>query len=458
MIGFALAEFGTISMESLDSATSMESDDSITVPICYGVEYNNNCYGDSFTIKNEETFYTQKEIIYVEKIMGSICVVKENGLTMCTNTLSSVDLKINYKCTGNVCPSYEERVTLLGIGNDNDEVTLEFSKITLKLKSTNMNNGVPTATIEVFLPESNDDKVCNGVDYNGKCYTSSFTVKNNEGFKTPKETINVTAIGGNYFCDPDENGETLYCANNVSTIPSIDLQIYYKCELQKGCTNNIELATLLQDEKIKLNRSEITLKLKSTNINNGVPTATIEVFLPESNKPDPEDAFSCRIGCVCNGETITCPNESEPTVTSEIQIIGIGTPASKEEHSKINISMTKINENKTSVKSETGKIEAVTYEKIAVVDSELIMSTKRINILPEEAVTEVIEYAKIESVKEVELKTENETAIYSISGTKKAKLLMVFPFEMEIKTKVNAETGEVISLEKPWWSFLAVEE
>jgi len=33
---------------------------------------------------------------------------------------------------------------------------------------------------------------------------------------------------------------------------------------------------------------------------------------------------------------------------------------------------------------------------------------------------------------------------------------MIFiPVELEIKTKISAETSDVISVHKPWWSFLA---
>jgi len=56
------------------------------------------------------------------------------------------------------------------------------------------------------------------------------------------------------------------------------------------------------------------------------------------------------------------------------------------------------------------------------------------------------------------LKEESEKAVYSVSGTRQAKIIAVFSVDMKIQAKVSAETGEIISIKKPWWSFLAKEE
>ena len=71
--------------------------------------------------------------------------------------------------------------------------------------------------------------------------------------------------------------------------------------------------------------------------------------------------------------------------------------------------------------------------------------------MPEEAVS----MSKVENVNNVELETSEEKAIYSVSGSSSGKLFLIIPVMAEINVKINAETGEVISTEKPWWSFLA---
>lgn len=99
---------------------------------------------------------------------------------------------------------------------------------------------------------------------------------------------------------------------------------------------------------------------------------------------------------------------------------------------------------------------AQTNEELVLEEGKLFVKTetrnKEIKVLPEEASSKAIE---ITTVKEIELKEEGTELIYSVKGTKEAKILGIIPVSLEIKTKVNAETGDIISISKPWWSFLA---
>jgi hypothetical protein len=45
-------------------------------------------------------------------------------------------------------------------------------------------------------------------------------------------------------------------------------------------------------------------------------------------------------------------------------------------------------------------------------------------------------------------------AVYVVSGKKKGMFLLIFPVEAEIKVSVDVESGQIVSTEKPWWSFL----
>ncbi|MBU0456664.1 MAG: VCBS repeat-containing protein [Nanoarchaeota archaeon] len=60
--------------------------------------------------------------------------------------------------------------------------------------------------------------------------------------------------------------------------------------------------------------------------------------------------------------------------------------------------------------------------------------------------------AEIKSVKADEEKEE-----YLVEGTRKVKLFGIFSIEEKIKLKVSFKTGEVISVKKPWWDFIASE-
>ena len=107
---------------------------------------------------------------------------------------------------------------------------------------------------------------------------------------------------------------------------------------------------------------------------------------------------------------------------------------------------------------ETPIVSAKLSKELVIEDSELLMKTsagrKIINILPEDAVA-VSETPKIEMVKAIKLGEESQKPVYSVMGTKQARIFFLIPVTLEIKTKVSAETGEVISVNKPWWSFLA---
>ncbi|RLI86120.1 MAG: hypothetical protein DRO76_04410 [Candidatus Altiarchaeales archaeon] len=96
--------------------------------------------------------------------------------------------------------------------------------------------------------------------------------------------------------------------------------------------------------------------------------------------------------------------------------------------------------------------------RIVVKQSKLFMDTpageKPINILPGYAISKAKGVAETPEIKKVELKLEAEKPVYSVKGIKQARLLFIIPVSMEIETKIDAETKDVISVNKPWWSFL----
>lgn len=58
-----------------------------------------------------------------------------------------------------------------------------------------------------------------------------------------------------------------------------------------------------------------------------------------------------------------------------------------------------------------------------------------------------------------EVGTGNQTRLaYEMSAEKEARLFLLFKNKMEVKAQVDAETGEIISVKKPWWAFLASED
>ncbi len=99
---------------------------------------------------------------------------------------------------------------------------------------------------------------------------------------------------------------------------------------------------------------------------------------------------------------------------------------------------------------------AISDKKIEIRESKSYITIaggqKEIKISPKAASSRATAVTKVNTI---ELKEESQQPIYSVKGTKQAKLLFVIPVSMQIETKVSAESGNVISIKKPWWSFLA---
>lgn len=98
------------------------------------------------------------------------------------------------------------------------------------------------------------------------------------------------------------------------------------------------------------------------------------------------------------------------------------------------------------------KTDIVTKNNTPFKEDQSISNKKQINILLEDAI-KISEIDK-ESAK-IELIEKSKKSVYSVIGVKQVKLLFMIPVSMEVKTEVDAETGKVISVSRPWWSFLS---
>ena len=47
-----------------------------------------------------------------------------------------------------------------------------------------------------------------------------------------------------------------------------------------------------------------------------------------------------------------------------------------------------------------------------------------------------------------------EQSIYRVSGEKEVKFLGLFKIKIHLSAQVDEKTGQIISIKKPWWSFL----
>lgn len=88
-----------------------------------------------------------------------------------------------------------------------------------------------------------------------------------------------------------------------------------------------------------------------------------------------------------------------------------------------------------------------------------------IKIMPEQASARAIAVMNAscgERNCSVELRERNEgrgevRAVYEVEAYKESKLFGFINKDMKVKAEVDAETGEVIEVNKPWWAVIAVE-
>jgi uncharacterized membrane protein YkoI len=58
------------------------------------------------------------------------------------------------------------------------------------------------------------------------------------------------------------------------------------------------------------------------------------------------------------------------------------------------------------------------------------------------------------NVTSIQIREDGGNYLYEVKGTRPAIFFFIWPVDLEVKTTVNAQTGEVKSVEEPWWAFL----
>jgi len=107
-----------------------------------------------------------------------------------------------------------------------------------------------------------------------------------------------------------------------------------------------------------------------------------------------------------------------------------------------------------------GNVQISTTENLTIRDSKIYIETpfgrNQVTVLPDSAVAKATEITQVVSVElRNEFTGETTKPVYTIKGTKKANILFIIPVTLDITTKVNGDNGSVMSVDKPWWSFLA---
>jgi hypothetical protein len=93
---------------------------------------------------------------------------------------------------------------------------------------------------------------------------------------------------------------------------------------------------------------------------------------------------------------------------------------------------------------------------LEIKDKKLFLNNKEVKVMPDTASARAIEVLSLKGLN-VTLKDTGKPT-YEIKGKKETKILGLFKKQMEVTAEVDAETGELQNVKRPWWSFLAKEE
>lgn len=163
-------------------------------------------------------------------------------------------------------------------------------------------------------------------------------------------------------------------------------------------------------------------------------------------------AINCPSGCVCNGDTTSCPSQGQ-TIKTPIQSETSTSSGTNQ------ISIGKTSSGAVSIKQ--GNVEATSTQKLNIIEFKVYLETssgvKEIKIMPETASETAI--AKLGELNfTIELKEvgkgDDAKPVYELTGNKQGKFLGIFKIIARVQAQVDAETGNV-KIIKPWWSFLA---
>ena len=171
-------------------------------------------------------------------------------------------------------------------------------------------------------------------------------------------------------------------------------------------------------------------------------------FIPWQKRNESE----CLAGCKCVGAVMSCPTETGKTMTIQAGRSGNIIVITIE---KTNVST----ELELELENETGEEgENETKLKAKLSDGK----TREIKVMPEVASERALERLRLKVCSEennctIELKEVSNKATYELQAERHFRILAMFRVKAQVKAQVDAETGDITVVKKPWWAFLASE-
>ncbi len=157
----------------------------------------------------------------------------------------------------------------------------------------------------------------------------------------------------------------------------------------------------------------------------------------------------CMQGCKCRGAVVSCVTENGRTINI--------TAGNSGNYIYIYVEQTGANA--------STKMEIITYSNGDYVKVKTVTSNGsevEIKVMPDEAEEIALEKVKVRTCNSetncnLTLKEEKNQLKYEMQLQRHSRILAIFQKKMQIRTEIDAETGEIIKIRKPWWAFLATE-
>lgn len=164
-------------------------------------------------------------------------------------------------------------------------------------------------------------------------------------------------------------------------------------------------------------------------------------FVPWQKRNESE----CPQNCSCHGAVVSCPTENGKIMTIEAGRSG---------------NIITIIVNKTEVNT-TLEVEQEVDNNKTKIKVKLSNGRKaEIKVMPDTASERAIERLGQLNftivLKEIPVGN-NKTVAYELQAERHMRILGLFRIKAQVKAQIDAETGEIISIKKPWWAFLAYE-
>jgi hypothetical protein len=196
---------------------------------------------------------------------------------------------------------------------------------------------------------------------------------------------------------------------------------------------------IVNNSNDKGNPSIVSSNDLSSNSKRGLNESQIKLIKTERNRLRANaEAGECPEKCTCTGSAMKCQfanGTREMTIT-----------AGKSGNTILQVKGIDASTQVTLYKADDGKLYAVKKNN----------ETKEVKMLPDQVKERIRE--RLQKQLENENITLDEDGNYRYEGKNKAKLFGLFSVKEKVNAEINAETGKVEKLQKPWWAFLAKEE